>query len=259
MLNPPHNTSPPPPEHTITGLAKISIQHLSLSFKQQNPILKDISFDIPPGKIICLIGPSGSGKSTLLRCLNRLWEPGPGSIFLDQVDITSLDVLVLRRKVGMLLQTAALFEGTVADNIAYGPKLQGQNLSQKSLNNLLEMVSLSQDIATQSADALSGGQAQRVSLARTLANKPQVLLLDEPTSALDPAATQQIEETILRLRDELGLTVVWVSHAFEQVQRVADFVVLLVAGEVLEMGTAEHLSQHEHQHLIDDFAAGKIK
>ncbi|MDM8518822.1 phosphate ABC transporter ATP-binding protein [Anaerolineales bacterium HSG6] len=221
-------------------------------------ILSNITLTIPAGKITSLIGPSGSGKSSLLRCLNRLWEPPPDTIFIDEVELTSLDVLALRRRVGLVLQQAALFEGTVVDNIRYGPALQQQYLSDERVAELLEMVNLESTFADKSSLTLSGGEAQRVSIARTLANQPEVLLLDEPTSALDPAATRIVEETILRLRTQLGLTVVWVSHTLPQVERVADYMVLLVDGEVVETGVPTHLLSGEHPHLTESFAAGEL-
>lgn len=237
---------------------KITVKNLNLSLGNDAPILHNVSLEITKGKVTSLIGPSGSGKSTLLRCFNRLWEPPQDSIFLEGEDITTLDVLSLRRRVGMLFQSAALFEGTIGDNLAYGARLCGQSLSEKRINELLEMAGLEKTIAQKPADQLSGGQAQRVALARTLANEPEVLLLDEPTSALDPAATRHVEETILRLREQLGLTVVWVSHSIEQVGRTADQVVLLVKGEVLETGAPDHLLSGAHHHLTDDFAKGKL-
>lgn len=237
---------------------KFIIQRLSLKLPNGATILHDISLEIPAGSVTAVIGPSGSGKSSLLRCLNRLWEPPPGSIFIDGGDITAMDVLLLRRRVGMLFQAPALFEGTVADNIAYGPALQGRRLASQEIAELLQMAGLDAGLVEKPVDQLSGGQAQRVSLARTLANQPDVLLLDEPTSALDPAATRKIESTIRNLRDTLNLTVLWVSHAFEQVERTADRIVLLVDGRVAETGDAGHLLSGVHHHLIDDFAAGKL-
>jgi ABC-type methionine transport system ATPase subunit len=239
-------------------LPKFSIDHLNLSLQDGPFILREISLEISAGQITGVIGPSGSGKSTLLRCLNRLWEPPVGTVFLEGTDITALNVLDLRRRVGMLFQSAALFEGTVASNVSYGPGLRGQPLSPDRITQLLEMAGLKPDLAHKPANQLSGGQAQRVALARTLANEPEVLLLDEPTSALDPAATQRVEETILRLKNTLGLTVVWVSHAVEQVERTADEVVLLVEGRVVETGTPDHLLSGAHHHLTEDFAAGKL-
>jgi ABC-type phosphate transport system ATPase subunit len=242
----------------MSSSPKIILKSLTLSLRHNAPILRNVSLEIPAGKITSLIGPSGSGKSSLLRCLNRLWEPLPSSVFLDGVDITTLDVLALRRRVGMLFQSAALFEGSVADNVTYGPGLRGQSLSPDRIVELLEMAGLEASLAQKPADELSGGQAQRVALARTLANEPEVLLLDEPTSALDPAAIDRVEKTILGLRDSLGLTVVWVSHTIDQVERTADQVALLLEGAVAETGTPEHLLSGVHHHLTEDFAEGKL-
>jgi ABC-type methionine transport system ATPase subunit len=237
---------------------KIAVNNLHLSLPNGASILEAISLDIPAGRITSLIGPSGSGKSSFLRCLNRLWEPPPGSVFLDGTDITALNVLALRRRIGILFQIPALFDGTVADNVAYGPRLQHKTVPPQRTAELLKMAGLEAEFAPKPVGRLSGGQAQRVALARALANEPEVLLLDEPTSALDPAATQKIERTLLRLRDTLGLTVVWVSHAIEQVERTADWVVLLVDGRVAETGRADHFLSGAHPHLFDEFAAGRL-
>nr|CAD1827582.1 unnamed protein product [Ananas comosus var. bracteatus] len=193
-----------------------------------------------------VIGPSGSGKSTLLRALNRLWEPAPGSVFLDAHDICRLDVLALRRKVGMLFQLPAMFEGTVAENVRFGPQLRGKKLSDAEVQKLLSLADLDPSLVSRPASELSVGQAQRVALARTLANDPEVLLLDEPTSALDPISTQNIEEAIVRLKKTRGLTTVMVSHSVKQIQRIADLVCLLVAGEVVEVLHPANLSHAQH-------------
>ncbi len=244
--------------HTLPNSDLIfRIENLTLELSSKL-LLNGISLGFAQGKITALIGPSGSGKSTLIRCLNRLWEPPAKTIFLQGDDITSLNPLALRRKVGMVMQTAVMFEGSVADNLQYAPQLRGESLSDARVSELLEMVSLDPRLASQDAQSLSGGQAQRVSLARTLANESEVLLLDEPTSALDPMATRVIEETLLKLKERLGLTVILVSHSLEQVKRIADYVVLLVDGEVAEQGAAEHLLSGIHHHLTEDFAAGKL-
>lgn len=245
-------------ENLIDGNPKLSVRNLSLALEGQENILKDVSLAFIENKITALIGPSGSGKSTLLRCLNRLWEPPSSSVFLDGEDITGVDVIQLRQRVGMVLQSAILFPGTIADNILYGPALRGETLSRERIQELLEMVSLEKELIDKPADALSGGQAQRVSIARTLANNPEVLLLDEPTSALDPAATRDIEETLVNLRSQFGLTVILVSHSLDQVERVADQSALLVKGELVEQGTPDHLLSGIHHHWTEEFAAGRL-
>lgn len=209
-------------------------------------ILRGVDLDVPRGVVVGVIGPSGSGKSTLLRALNRLWEPAPGAVLLDGVDICGIDVLALRRKVGMLFQLPAMFDGTVADNVRYGPQLQGKKLTDAEVQSLLSLADLDPALCSKPASELSVGQAQRVALARTLANDPEVLLLDEPTSALDPISTQNIEEAIVRLKKTRGLTTVMVSHSVKQIQRIADLVCLLVAGEVVEVLPPSELSDAKH-------------
>ncbi|XP_034589275.1 protein STAR1 isoform X1 [Setaria viridis] len=213
-------------------------------------ILRGVDLDVPRGVVMGVIGPSGSGKSTLLRALNRLWEPAPGAVLLDGADIRGIDVLALRRRVGMLFQLPAMFDGTVADNVRYGPQLRGKKLTEAEVKNLLSMADLDPALSSKPASELSVGQAQRVALARTLANDPEacphVLLLDEPTSALDPISTQNIEEAIVRLKKARGLTTVLVSHSVKQIQRIADLVCLVVSGEIVEVLAPSELSGAKH-------------
>ena len=243
-------------ERPRTRKCVISVEDLTFSLAGQGPTLRHLNISFPENQITAVIGPSGSGKSTLLRCLNRLWEPPPATVFLDQQDITVLDVLELRQRVGMVMQTAVLFPGTIADNISYGPRLKGKSISRSGLRDLMQCVGLDPQLMDRAADKLSGGQAQRVSIARVLANEPEVLLLDEPTSSLDPAATRTLEETLGQLRDRLGLTIILVSHSMEQVKRIADLSALLVRGAIAEIGTPEHLFSGEHHHLTQSFAQG---
>ncbi|WVZ25677.1 hypothetical protein V8G54_004221 [Vigna mungo] len=226
------------PKFQIKNLTRVSDGGVS--------ILKGINLDIPKGVIVGVIGPSGSGKSTLLRALNRLWEPPSASVFLDGQDITHLDVLSLRRKVGMLFQLPALFQGTAADNVRYGPRLRGKKLTDDEVRKLLAMADLDASFMDKSGDELSVGQAQRVALARTLANSPEVLLLDEPTSALDPISTENIEDALMKLNKNRGMTVIMVSHSIKQIQRIADIVCLLVDGEIVEVLKPDKLSEAKH-------------
>ncbi|KAJ4824323.1 ABC transporter I member 17 [Turnera subulata] len=225
---------------------KFRVRNLTKSSDAGTPILHGVNMDIPKGKIVGIIGPSGSGKSTVLRALNRLWEPPSGTVFLDGRDIRDLDVLSLRRKVGMLFQLPALFEGTVADNIRFGPQLKGKKLSDEEVHRLLTLADLDASFYDKRGSDLSVGQAQRVALARTLANEPEVLLLDEPTSALDPISTQNVEDVIMKLKKKQGLTVVMVSHSIKQIQRIADVVCLLVDGDVVEVLEPDRLSEAKH-------------
>ncbi len=206
-------------------------------------ILKEVSLTAKVGRIHALLGPSGSGKSTLLYTFNRLREITKGVISLEGTDIRSLDVLDLRGRVGLVMQKAIFFPGTVGENILYGPKY-GPKFAQNPSNHLpnprdlLDLVGLDPNWIDRNPNTLSGGQQQRVSLARTLANEPEVLLLDEPTSALDAQATSLLEELITGLCMKRQLTVIWVTHDLRQAERVADDVTLLYRGEVIENGLA---------------------
>jgi ABC-type proline/glycine betaine transport system ATPase subunit len=223
----------------------IEVRDLSLE-RSGTPVLHAVSLTVEPGEIFMLIGPSGSGKSSLLRCLNRLQEPAAGTVFLKGTDITTLPVTELRRRVGMVFQQTAMFPGTIADNINFGPGLIDEPLPADQVDELLAMVSLDPALRDKPARELSGGQAQRVAIARALANEPEVLLLDEPTSALDPIATNTVEETLRDLRDRLGLALVWVSHIVEQARRIGDRVLLLDGGRVVRVDDVEAMLDPEN-------------
>ncbi len=190
-------------------------------------ILRGVTFAVQAGEVFSVVGPSGAGKSTLLRTINRLLEPTAGNIFLDGAPIEEIDPLELRRRIGMVFQLPALFGDTVEDTVLYGVRLTGKRAD---VEHLLGLAGLAPSLASRNPQSLSVGQQQRVSIARALALEPEVLLMDEPTSALDQAARQRIEDLIGQLNKELGLTTVVVSHALDQVERLADRVVLLVDG-----------------------------
>ncbi|HBY92643.1 MAG: phosphate ABC transporter ATP-binding protein [Ardenticatenaceae bacterium] len=242
-----------------TPAAVFEIRHLH-HWRSGRQILFDASFSIQTRSIYTIIGPSGSGKSTLLRLLNRLEEPPPGAVFFGGEDITTLEVLALRRRVGMVFQAPAMFAGSVAGNLCYGPALRGERLSEERVAAILTAVDLDPAVAGREALALSGGQAQRVAFARALVNEPEVLLLDEPTSALDPAAMLSIERLVVNLRARFGLTFVWVTHNMEQARRVGDYTLLLVNGRVADEGTTRHLmAPGSHHELVREFMAGELR
>jgi ABC-type cobalamin/Fe3+-siderophores transport system ATPase subunit len=198
-------------------------------------LVEDVNFEIQTGEILAIVGPSGSGKSSLLRLLNRLDEPTSGTVYLEGTDYRQIAPRELRRKLGMVTQRAFLFPGTVAVNLRFGPAQRGESLSQDSIEQLLEQVGLkgyaSRDIAN-----LSGGEAQRVSVARTLANSPLALLLDEPTSALDNASKLGIELLIQKIVRDQNLTCVLVTHDVAQASRLAQRALLLESGHITRMG-----------------------
>ncbi len=204
-------------------------------------ILRGVDAEVPDGRITAVVGPSGAGKSTFLRAVNRLIEPTAGEVYLDGEPTDGMDLLELRRRVGMVFQLPALFGWSVEDDILYGARLAGRDADAV---RLLEMVGLDRSLAAREPENLSVGQQQRVSIARALALEPEVLLMDEPTSALDEAARRRVEDLARGLNSRLGLTMVFVSHDLAQVERVADRVILLAEGE--SMGAWER----------DDFFSG---
>jgi len=189
-------------------------------------VLRELSTDLPRGAV-SVVGPSGSGKSTLLRLLNRLADPDRGVVRYKGTDVLQLDVLALRREVCLVPQLPALLEGSVEHNVRYGARLAGK---EADVSRVLGLAGLDTSYAERDAARLSVGEQQRVMLARALALEPAVLLLDEPTSALDAAARESVEQTLLDLRDRLGLSWVLVTHDHEQAARMADWAVTLALG-----------------------------
>ncbi|HEX6568188.1 MAG TPA: phosphate ABC transporter ATP-binding protein [Acidimicrobiales bacterium] len=190
-------------------------------------ILDGISLAIPDAGITVVLGPSGSGKSTLLRLLNRLEVPTDGDIRFRGEPVVSIDPLDLRRRVGMVFQRPAPFPGTVRDNLLVADPDAGAD----DLAAALRAAQLDPEFLDRSADDLSGGEAQRMCLARPLVTHPEALLMDEPTSALDPEARRGLERTARRLADD-GRPLVWVTHDLDQARRLADDVVVLIAGRL---------------------------
>ena len=195
--------------------------------------LTDVSLAVGSGRVTVVVGPSGSGKSTLLRLLNRFEEPSGGRILFRGAPLASYDVLDLRRRVGLLMQRPTPFPGSVLDNLRCG----APSLSPDAAGALLDRVGLPGAFASRDAEELSGGEAQRVCLARALAVGPEVLLLDEATSALDPFAAQVVEGVVRSLASD-GLAVVMVSHDLAQARRLADDLVVVIDGRVAASGVA---------------------
>ncbi len=203
-------------------------------------ILSGVSFEVLTGELLGIVGPSGSGKSSLLRLLNRLDEPSSGTVFLDGLDYRQLSPRELRRRVGMVTQRPFMFPGDVAVNLQFGPVQRGQVLPDDEIARLLERVGLP-GFAAQDSSVLSGGEQQRVSLARTLANRPEVLLLDEPTSALDEQSKSGIEGLVRGLVSDGGLTCVMVTHDREQARRLCQRVIVLEGGRLVRSGPTEEV------------------
>ena len=207
-------------------------------------LVNDISVQVRQGEILAVVGPSGAGKSSFLRLINRLDEPTGGTVYLAGQDYHQLAPRQLRRRVGMVMQSACLFPGSVAENLSFGPRQHGEDLLASQIDNLLEQVGLA-GFAHRDVTHLSGGEAQRVSLARTLANKPEVLLLDEPTSALDDRTEREIEALLTRVLRDQHLTALIVTHDTAQAERIANRAILIDAGRLILDGTVQEVLHAE--------------
>lgn len=208
------------------------------------PILKGVSLSVPCDGILAVAGPSGSGKSTLLRLLNRLDDPLSGTIRWNGDDVATLPPQVLRRQVAMIFQKAPLFPGTVFDNFTVALP----DVSRARAHHVLEHVGLDPTLVERDASKLSGGEAQRMCIARALLTEPAVLLADEPTAALDTASRRTIEDLGRSVADS-GVPIVWITHDTDQLRRLADHAVVLVDGQVAAFGHVSELDQHESAHV----------
>lgn len=203
-------------------------------------LVEDVTFDLRASEVLAIVGPSGSGKSSLLRLLNRLDEPTRGTVYLEGTDYRQIGPRTLRRKVGLVTQRPYLFPGMVGQNLKFGPTQHGEVLSQESIDDLLAKVGLG-GYSTRNVANLSGGEAQRVAVARTLANSPLILLLDEPTSALDEASKFGIEALLLNIVLDQRLTCVVVTHDKAQAARLAERALVLESGRVVRMGATSEV------------------
>lgn len=244
----------------------IETKDLNLWYGKHHALM-DINIDIPEKQITALIGPSGCGKSTFLRTLNRMNDliedvKIDGKVLLKGEDINSMDVNVLRSRVGMVFQKANPFPMSVYDNIAYGPRILGIH-KKKELDKIVE-TSLRQAAIWDeckgrlrtSALGMSGGQQQRLCIARTLAVKPEVLLLDESTSALDPVSTSKIEDLLLELKKKY--TIIMVTHNMQQAARIADKTAFFLLGELIEYDDTEKIFSHPSDRRTEDYITGRF-
>lgn len=222
-----------------------------------NEVLKGIDENIEKGEVVCVIGPSGSGKSTFLRCLNLLEEPTSGEVYLDDEKINAPDVDInkVRQRLGMVFQNFNLFpHKTVTENITMAPinvLKMPQEEAVKKAHELLEMVGLA-DKADEYPKSLSGGQQQRVAIARALAMGPEAMLFDEPTSALDPEMVGDVLAVMKNLASE-GMTMVIVTHEMGFAREVADRVVFMDDGYLVEEGTPEEIFDNPKEERVKDF------
>ena len=247
---------------------EIETQHLSLWYGEKQA-LKDVSIKIPEEKVTAIIGPSGCGKSTLIRCFNRMNDiidncRVEGKIFIDEQDIydKNVDVVDLRKNVGMVFQKPNPFPKNIYENIAYAPRIHGITNKEK-LDDIVKtglkeafLWDETKDRLHESAMGLSGGQQQRLCIARALAVEPEIILMDEPCSALDPIATAKIEELIRYLSKEY--TVVIVTHNMQQASRVSDYTAYMYIGKLIEFGSTRQIFENPREESTENYITGRF-
>ncbi len=199
-------------------------------------LVEGVSIEVRAEEVFVVFGPSGAGKTSLLRLLNRLDEPTRGTVWLDGTDYRDIEPCTLRRRVGWVPQAPTLIEGTVADNVAWGPTLRDEPVDPERLHELLDRLGLS-GFADRKGDRLSGGEAQRVAIARTLFNDPDLVLLDEPASSLDAAAADRVESLLADVMEAYALTAVLVTHDADRARRLGTRGVRLEGGRVVLDGS----------------------
>ena len=203
-------------------------------------LVADVSIEVRAEEVFVVFGPSGSGKTSLLRLLNRLDEPTGGTVYLDGTDYREIEPRTLRQRIGWVPQAPTLIDGTVAENVAWGPTLRDEPVDEDRLEELLDRLGLA-GFAERTADRLSGGEAQRVAIARTLLNDPDVVLLDEPASSLDAAAAERVEALLADVMTAYALTAVLVTHDADRARRLGDRGVRLRDGGVMATGPLDAL------------------
>jgi phosphate transport system ATP-binding protein len=250
---------------------KVRAEVRNLSFYYgQNRALKDITIPIADRQVTALIGPSGCGKSTFLRCFNRMHDlqvgtryEGSITLLPENIDLVGRDVdpIEVRMRIGMVFQKANPFPKSIFENVAYGLRLRGvtrRSLLAEEVEQALRGAALWEEVGDrlhESAMALSGGQMQRLCIARALATKPEILLCDEPTSALDPIATAKIEELISTLRAQV--TVLIVTHNMQQAARISDYTAFMYLGELIEFGQAGRIFTNPAKKATEDYITGR--
>ncbi|MGD6874029.1 phosphate ABC transporter ATP-binding protein [Sutcliffiella horikoshii] len=221
-------------------------------------ILKGISGNISEGEITTFVGPSGAGKTTLLKMLNGLLTPTSGEIIINGKDLDKYEPTELRKQVGIALQSAPMLDGDVFDNLSLPLRLQERSLEKEEAVSILNVVGLEESQLHQNVRDLSGGQKQKLSIARTLVNRPKVLLLDEITSSLDQTSQREIDELIQRVSKKYGTTIIWITHNLNQALTVGTYTWILMDGELIEAGKSQDI-QNSTNDRVQAFLKGELK
>ena len=237
----------------------VKLENINKEYDKE--VLRVDSLELKKGLIYGIIGPSGAGKSTLLRIINLLTPQSQGTYYFhgEPVSKSNRELIDLQRKMGLVFQKTILFSDSVWNNVAYGLKARGYHKDEinERVGNLLDQVGL-RDLAKRRADTLSGGEAQRVAIARSVAYDPELLLLDEPTANLDPYNIELIEKMIKTLREEKSITVIIVTHNVFQARRIADEVIFIDNGKIIEMGPTKKIFNNPDHEKTRLYVEGKV-
>jgi phosphate transport system ATP-binding protein len=253
-------------QHTLWPHAKMAALNLNAYFGRTQA-LKNVTLEVPANRVLAIIGPSGCGKSTFLRCLNRMHEVAggttSGTVTLDGENVFRYDPVALRRRVGMVFQKPNPFPTmSIFDNVAAGLRLNGVRNKQQlreTVESCLRKAALWDEVKDslgKSGASISGGQQQRLCIARTLAVDPEVVLMDEPASALDPISTAKIEELIYVLKD--NYTIVIVTHNMQQAARVSDYSAFFYIGELIEFGDTKKMFTSPEKKQTEEYITGRF-
>lgn len=235
----------------------ITFENVSKMYADGTKALNDISFRVREGELLTLIGPSGCGKTTTMKMINRLIEPSEGSISINGEDISQMDPVELRRNTGYVIQQIGLLPHmTIAENVALVPKLKKwpKDKYEKRVDELLDLVGLDPSVYRERYPfELSGGQQQRIGVIRALAGEPPVILMDEPFSALDPISREQLQDELVRLQQEIHKTIVFVTHDMDEAIKIADRIVIMKDGEILQIDESDHILRRPANDFVREF------
>ncbi|HOQ19980.1 MAG: ABC transporter ATP-binding protein [Methanobacteriales archaeon] len=230
----------------------LELQGISKVYEEKK-VLEDINLKVRAGETLGVIGPTGSGKTTLLKIIDLLEEPTTGRMIFDGIDALNVPAFKIRRRMGMVFQETPILKGTVHDNIIYGPRLRGREPEEKEIKRVMELVEL-RGYENKDARGLSGGEKQRLALARALINQPELLLLDEPTSNLDPISKKRIEEAIKELKGEI--TIIFTTHDLIQGQHLAERIAIL-DNRIMQIGKPSEVFKRPSNRFVAEFVGAK--
>ncbi|EPY08417.1 glycine/betaine ABC transporter ATP-binding protein [Paenibacillus sp. E194] len=239
----------------------IQFQHVNKVYEDGFQALKDINLEFKKGELTVLIGPSGCGKSTTMKMINRLMTPSSGTILIDGKDVSSQNPVELRRNIGYVIQNIGLFPHmTIGNNIAVVPRLNKWEKEKidPRVDELMRLVNLDPEIyRNRYPSELSGGQQQRIGVARAFAADPDVILMDEPFSALDPISREQLQDELIRLQQDFNKTIIFVTHDMDEAIKIADTIVLMKDGVVVQTGSPEAILRHPANDFVRTFIGQK--